>query len=44
MEQPDNAAYRLSDKRSKELCNKLEEMLTKEHIFTEQRITIDMLI
>ena len=44
MEQPDNAAYRLSDKRSKELCNKLEEMLTKEHIFTEQHITIDMLI
>ena len=40
----DNAAYRLSDKRSKELCNKLEEMLTKEHIFTEQHITIDMLI
>ena len=44
MEQPDNAAYRLSDKRSKELCNKLEEMLIKEHIFTEQHITIDMLI
>ena len=44
MEQPDNAGYRLSDKRSKELCNKLEEMLTKEHIFTEQHITIDMLI
>ena len=44
MEQPDNAAYRLSDKRSNELCNKLEEMLTKEHIFTEQHITIDMLI
>ncbi len=44
MEQPDNAVYRLSDKRSKELCNKLEEMLSKEHIFTEQHITIDMLI
>ena len=44
MEQPDNAAYRLSDKRSKELCNKLEEMLIKEHIFTEPHITIDMLI
>ena len=44
MEQPDNAAYRLSDKRSKELCNKLEDMLIKEHIFTEPHITIDMLI
>ena len=44
MEQPDNAAYRLSDKRSKELCNKLEDMLIKEHIFTEPHITIDILI
>ena len=44
MEQPDNAAYRLSDKRSKELCDKLEELLIKEHIFTEPHITIDVLI
>ena len=44
MEQPDSAAYHLSDKRSKELCNKLEDMLIKEHIFTEPHITIDMLI
>ena len=44
MEQPDNAAYHLSDKRSKELCNKLEDMLIKEHIFTEPHITIDILI
>ena len=44
MEQPDNAAYRLSDKRSRELCSKLEELLVKEHIFTEPHITIDILM
>ena len=44
MEQPDNSTFHLSEKRSKELCNKLEDMLTKEHIFTEPHITIDILI
>ena len=44
MEQPDSAAYHLSDKRSKELCSKLEDMLIREHIFTEPHITIDILI
>ena len=44
MELPDNVAYRLSDKRSKELCNKLEQLLVKDRIFTEPHITIDMLI
>lgn len=44
IEQPDNASFRLSDKRSKELCASLEDLLTKEHIFTEPHITIDMLI
>ena len=44
MEQPDSAAYHLSDKRSKELCERLEELLQKEHIFAEPHITIDTLI
>ena len=44
MERPDNVTFRLSDKRSKELCSRLEDLLQKEHIFTEQHITIDMLI
>ncbi|MBQ9386000.1 MAG: AraC family transcriptional regulator [Bacteroidaceae bacterium] len=44
IEQPDNTTCHLNDKRSKELCNKLEDMLMKEHIFTEPHITIDILI
>lgn len=40
----DTVSYRLSDERCGELSKQLEVLLTDEHIFTEQHITIDTLI
>ena len=44
MEQNDTSINRLSEERYDELSRRLEEMLTKQHVFTEPHITIDTLM
>ena len=44
MEQSGNVSHKLTEKRYKELSERLETLLAKEHIFTEPHITIDTLM
>ena len=43
-DQPETGSKRLSDSRYEKLSRQLDELLEKEHIFTEPHITIDMLM